>query len=77
MFGLSLTKILFTVLLIVAVWRGFKLFERIKNTISDDDETVAMPRRRTTKPRGTTEMVRCPNCGTYNPQGERCDCGSA
>lgn len=80
MLGLSLSKILFTIFLVIAVWRGFKLFEKFRGTLSDDESVVGraasrMKKRRSASSRTTTtEMVRCSNCGTFLPQGDRCDC---
>ena len=40
MFGLSLTKILFTIGLIVAIWRGWKLLEFFRDKIGDERPTA-------------------------------------
>lgn len=79
MFGLSLTEILFTAGLIFAVWRGFKVYERMK---ADPQARVkpgrgarmAGGRPPADKPAGEVELERCPDCGTYRPKGSPCDC---
>jgi ribosomal protein L32 len=82
--GLSLTEIVFTVLLIVAVWRGFKLYESLK--VKDKVEDIARRAhkaaedRRARKAAGDAptsppvDLVACPRCGAYHPRGTRCDC---
>lgn len=75
MLGLSLTKILFTVLVIVAVWRAFALVGQLQAL-----------RQKTLAPRGgnkpggnvpgpaAVDLVPCPACGAYVPRGETCRC---
>ena len=79
MLGLSLTKILFTILIIVAVWKGFALIGRLAR----EREVRAVrhksgERARARRP-GTIELVECARCGAYfNPrQGCRCGHGQA
>ncbi|NBB70951.1 MAG: hypothetical protein GVY33_11615 [Alphaproteobacteria bacterium] len=62
--GLSFTQILFTVVVVVAVWRVVTFFER----------------RRARPPvrggRRAVDVAKCPRCGTYVPTGEPCPhCG--
>ena len=64
MFGLSLTKILVTVLAIVAAWRLFGLIARARRT------TPAAPLR--PKPPEAIEFRPCPRCGDYVAKGTEC-----
>ncbi len=81
MFGLSLTKILFTVLVIVAVWKGFRLLGRLQERRAERARRPAPARRAAAAarrpapppPDETLELEPCPLCGTYVPRGTRCD----
>jgi hypothetical protein len=79
-FGLSLGKILVTILIIVAIWKGFTLVNRLAG------ERKAALRRRAgaaaraakgsrAERRGTVELRPCPRCGAYVDPGEGCHCG--
>ncbi|MCB2052611.1 MAG: hypothetical protein KDE35_00025 [Geminicoccaceae bacterium] len=80
MLGLSLSKLIFTVLIIVAIWRGFKLFESFKKRLADEQEKPpAEPRVRAkakaepVRPTGrTVDLVKCVKCGAYVPNGTIC-----
>lgn len=78
MFGLSLTELIFTVVLIVAVWRGFKYYERTKASKPRPRAGAARRERMAgdaeSGPPATVELVRCPACGTYHARAERCSC---
>lgn len=80
MFGLSLTKILFTVLVIVAIWRAFAYIGRLqamrqRSLGSTRTDGEAPSRRRATRsPTATIDLVPCPSCGAYVPRGETCRC---
>ncbi|MCP4328506.1 MAG: twin-arginine translocase TatA/TatE family subunit [Alphaproteobacteria bacterium] len=71
MFGFSLPKLLVLVLIIAAIWYGFKWITKL-----DRD------RRRAVKEEGAAEtrkvdaedMVKCPNCGTFVPAGRDHSC---
>jgi hypothetical protein len=77
--GLSLSKILFTILIIVAIWKGFTLINRLAN-----QRQAAVKKRtagaasRGTKPQppGTIELRECPRCGAYVDPREGCRCGA-
>ena len=80
MLGLSLTKILFTVLVIVAVWRAFTLLNRLQER---QRQAMAASRRGGREPSrggrpssgpGVVDMVQCPACGAYVPRGQPCRC---
>ena len=59
--GLSFTQILFTVVVVVAVWKAIGFFER---------------RRRLRAPAKSSnraiDVEPCPHCGAYVARGERC-----
>lgn len=84
MLGLSLGKILFTVLVIVAVWWGFRAVQRRlgqADRLSRRDAAERAAReavRATMEKRGQRAVVedleQCPRCGTYVPKGARCTC---
>ena len=80
MFTLSIGKILFTIFIIVAVWKGFALVSRLAR---EQKEALARranaPRRAAPRPRQsarTVELVRCSRCGAYFDPGEGCGCGA-
>lgn len=73
MFGLSLSKILFTIFVVVAVWKGFALVTRLAN----ERRANALGKRRaaTTGRAGTIELVECSKCGAYFDPRQGCRCG--
>lgn len=73
MLGLSLSKILFTVLVIVAVWKGWRVMTAIRDKISDPTDYVkAPPPKRPRHPKSAETLYECPHCGTYVPNGTIC-----
>lgn len=71
MFGFGLTKILFTVAVIVGVWKLFRYLEaRGQAQLRGEDDTL-----KTADPRAVEELVECTNCSTYVPTGgtDPCD----
>ena len=50
MFGLSLSKILFTVGIVIVVWRGWKLMEYFRDKIGDEPEEKPARRKQARKP---------------------------
>jgi hypothetical protein len=78
--GLSLSKILVTILIIIAIWKGFTLVNRLANERRAAVKRQAgAARRATTGPRaarsGTVELRPCPRCGAYVDPREGCHCG--
>ena len=81
MFGFSLTKLLFTVLVIAVIWWGFKAVAA-RGRISKPD---ASPKKRMRKKKGTPffkhseadggteELVECPKCGVYALPEKKCE----
>jgi hypothetical protein len=74
MFGISLGKILLTILIIVIVWKGFAFVTRIAR---EREKAVAQRRRRPARRRAgdAVELVRCRRCGAYFDPAEGCRCG--
>jgi ribosomal protein L32 len=78
--GLSLSKILFTIAIVIAVWKGFTLITRLAN-----ERQAAVKRRaaaargagsrRTGAEQGAIELRECPRCGAYIDPRETCSCG--
>jgi hypothetical protein len=74
--GLSLTKILVTVLIAVAVWKSFALIGRLAR----EREVRAVrntSKQRAGRPgRGTIELIECSRCGAYFDPSQSCRCGN-
>ncbi len=79
MFGFSLPKLLFTILIIAIVWYGFKMIGRL-----DERRKEAAPSRRApaqrkaaTQEDSAQDLVACARCGTFvTPENPR-SCGRA
>lgn len=73
MLGLSLGKIIFTVLVIVAVWKAFAMVSKLQQQRS---ESVRDQARRPARRPGakTVELVECPRCGAYHDPAQGCAC---
>jgi hypothetical protein len=78
-FGLSLGKILVIVLIIVAVWKGFALVNRLASERKAALKRQAGAARRAeasrAQPAGAIELRECPRCGAYVDPREGCRCG--
>ena len=70
MFGFSLPKIVVLIVIIVAVWYGFKLITRGRNVTTGGEQKLAGQE----KPDGSLEMKPCEVCGDYVAAGAR-SCG--
>jgi hypothetical protein len=76
--GLTLSKILVTILIIVAIWKGFAMVSRLAS-----ERQAALKRRAArdaARPAGragpgTVELRPCPRCGAYVDPREGCRCG--
>lgn len=82
MFGFSLPKLLFTILVIAAVWYGFKMLSRWQERRENADSAERAParrrrRRRETPPPEAEDMVACALCGTYVAARGARSCGRA
>ena len=74
-FGLSLTKILFTILIAIAVWKGFMMIGRLareRQVHAVRDKGKGRGRATGT---GTIELVECARCGAYFDPTQGCRCG--
>jgi hypothetical protein len=79
-FGLSLSKILLIVLVIVVVWKGFALVSRLASERKAALKRSAGAARHATQGSraeraGTIELRECPRCGAYVDPREGCRCG--
>lgn len=71
MFGVSFTKLLFTILAIVAIWRVFKLVQRWQER--RDLARTGKPAGHSRPTASALDLEACPLCGTYVPRhGPRC-----
>ncbi len=76
MFGfLSLPKLLFTALVIAAVWYGFKWINRTQKLRRENAERDRVSPESAAK-RAVEDMVQCPDCGAYVPAHGHHDCGA-
>jgi hypothetical protein len=78
--GLSLSKILLTILIIVAVWKGFTLVSRLASERQAAAKRQAGAARRAAEASraaraGVVELRQCPRCGAYVDPREGCRCG--
>ena len=73
--GLSLTKILFTVLIAVAVWKGFALIGRLAREREARAVRNGSAQRAKARGPGTIELVECSRCGAYFDPKQGCRCG--
>jgi hypothetical protein len=73
MLGLSLSKILFTVLLIVALWKGWRLMTASRDKISDPADYLQAKKQKPAPRSANVEtLYECPHCHTYVPNGTIC-----
>jgi hypothetical protein len=72
-FGLSLSKILLTILIAVVIWKGFALVGRLAR----ERQARAVQDRQRPKARGagTIELIECSRCGAYFDPRQSCRCG--
>ena len=84
MFGLSLTKILLTILVIAAVWYGWRFFTRYQALKAARERAVPPEGGRDTEsPRAAgrqarveaEDMVECRTCGAFIAASRRVACG--
>lgn len=75
MLGLSLTKILFTILIAVAVWKGFALIGRLAREREVRAVRNRSKQRANARGPGTIELIECSRCGAYFDPKQGCRCG--
>jgi len=73
MFGFSIMKLLFTALVVVAVWQGFKWLKRREELQNRRAETDLGSQSKAAQP-DVEEMVPCPDCGAYIAKGSNHRC---
>jgi hypothetical protein len=73
--GLSLTKILLTILIAVAVWKGFALIGRLAREREVRAVRHESGERAKAARRGTIELIECARCGAYFDPKQGCRCG--
>ena len=75
MFGFSLPKILVLVLIVGAIWYGYKWIGRINQ---GKDEKAKLRETPSGDGDGSRDLVECTACGAYGPAGiEKCPEGRA
>jgi hypothetical protein len=72
---LSLTKILVTILIAVAVWKSFTLIGRLARDREVQAVRNASKRRAAASGQGTIELIECSRCGAYFDPRQGCRCG--
>lgn len=72
MFGLSFGKILVIVLVIVAAWRGMRLLKQVQDRLAEANQPPVGHKAKTRAQAATTDLVECPRCGTFVPNGTIC-----
>ena len=79
MFGLSLSKILFTILIAVVVWKGFALVGRLARERQQQTRSVRQDSSASQRATGqrTIELVECRRCGAYVDPSKGCRCEQA
>ena len=72
-FGLTLSKILLTILVALALWKGLAMVGRL--TRERQAKAVQGQRRARERGRGTIELIECTRCGAYFDPAQGCRCG--
>mgnify|MGYP000197516104 FL=1 len=73
MFTLSLGKILVVLLVIVAAWKGLRLLTVLQKKLEQAQRQPPVPPTGRGASAGeTTDLVPCPRCGTWVPNGTWC-----
>jgi hypothetical protein len=67
MFTLSFGKILVVVLVVVAAWRGWRIYQQMQARIAAANERATRD-----APARATDLVECVRCGTFVPNGTIC-----
>ena len=78
MFGFSIQKLLFTLLVIAVVWYGFKMLARLQERRDSAAAGKRAPQRRGARasaPADAEDMVACALCGTFVAPAHARSCG--
>jgi hypothetical protein len=69
-------KLLLTILVIIVVWRGYRMLMDVQRRLHTAADTEAQRGRAATRATGraaaTLDLAPCPSCGTYIPRGGAC-----
>ena len=66
------TKIIFTIIVVIAAWQGFKLFARLQD---QREKRAKMDQKSSDQPNvGVEDMVQCSKCAAYVARGTK-SCG--
>ncbi|HEY9164333.1 MAG TPA: hypothetical protein VIN57_06955 [Magnetovibrio sp.] len=78
MFGFSLTKLIFTAVVVYAVWQAFKYFTRLSEQREKRRGTADDAARSSSKSASAEveDMVQCSVCDAYTARGSK-SCGKA
>lgn len=80
MFGFSITKLVFTIVIVVVVWQAFKYFTRLSDQREDrarmngGKSQKSKGRADDPAPPGVEDMVKCSVCDSYVARGSQ-PCG--
>jgi len=66
------TKIIFTIIVVIAVWQGFKIFARLQDQREKRAKMDQKPSAQDTA--GVEDMVQCSKCDAYVARGSK-SCG--
>ncbi len=72
MFTVSVGKILVVLLVILAAWKGLRLLTAMQRKLEEAQRRPPVPPRGPGATAAATELVPCPRCGTYVPNGTWC-----
>lgn len=68
MAGGLIWKLLLTVLVVIVVWRGFRLWSDMQRRLTQAEAE----QRRQRKAPAPVDLIPCPRCGTYIAPGTAC-----
>lgn len=73
MLGISFSKLLLIALVVVLAWRGLRILNQVQSRLAQRDAAPAGGRRAApAAPPRATDLVECPRCGTFVPNGTYC-----
>ncbi len=81
MFGFSIAKLLFTIVIVAIVWYGFKWVGRVQAGRGAEEgrlrsgKPAARRSREDSAVEGAVDMVKCAVCEEYVPAGQAANCG--
>ena len=79
MFGFSLGKLIFTVIVVAVVWYGFKMLNRLgeerRDKLARQDKPVKKSNKTSTSNNDAEDMVACSVCGTFVAPSSVSNCG--